>query len=194
MSSGMRRSQEDLDKMLQQGNVKEHKEPQGVRAHRFVPTPVTVDDELARLGVPEHVLGRPLVVLDLPLPPSNNKYWYPARKGKQILTPEAKRYRVQVKKHLYLLPAEVRALFPLRCRLVLRSVVHFKTLQKADTANRSKALDDALEHAGVFLDDEQIDLQVMQRGEIVRGGRIVVRIEEFGGDVPKYIAQESRHE
>jgi crossover junction endodeoxyribonuclease RusA len=46
----------------------------------------------------------------------------------------------------------------------------------ADLDNRLKALNDALEHAGVFDDDEQIDELHVTRGPIVKGGECFVMI------------------
>jgi crossover junction endodeoxyribonuclease RusA len=48
----------------------------------------------------------------------------------------------------------------------------------SDLDNRLKALCDALEHAGVFDDDEQIDELVIVRGPIVKGGECRVMISE----------------
>jgi crossover junction endodeoxyribonuclease RusA len=43
--------------------------------------------------------------------------------------------------------------------------------------NNLKSLIDAICQAGVFDDDEQIDVLMVQRGEIVKGGRAIVMIE-----------------
>jgi crossover junction endodeoxyribonuclease RusA len=46
----------------------------------------------------------------------------------------------------------------------------------ADLDNRAKALLDALEHAGVYDDDSQIDSLFLCRGPIVRGGQCFVMV------------------
>ena len=47
------------------------------------------------------------------------------------------------------------------------------------TANLQKPLLDALEHAGVYEDDSQIDLLITRRCEPVAGGKIEVRLDEL---------------
>ena len=48
-----------------------------------------------------------------------------------------------------------------------------------DLDNRIKALLDALEHAGVYEDDEQVDEIVVRRRRIKPNGCVVVRISEI---------------
>lgn len=50
--------------------------------------------------------------------------------------------------------------------------------RKRDLDNYVKALLDALTHANVWADDEQIDRLVIERGEVVKGGKAVVTIRE----------------
>jgi crossover junction endodeoxyribonuclease RusA len=54
----------------------------------------------------------------------------------------------------------------------------------SDLDNRMKALCDALEHAGVFDDDEQIDELLVTRGEIVKGGECRVMVVSTTGKEP----------
>ena len=51
--------------------------------------------------------------------------------------------------------------------------------RKMDIDNRIKATLDALEHAGVFDDDFQVDHLEMIRGEPIKGGLLHVVIEEI---------------
>jgi len=51
--------------------------------------------------------------------------------------------------------------------------------RRRDLDNIAKPVLDALEHAGVYLDDSQIDLLLTQRREIVRGGKLNVRVNEL---------------
>jgi len=55
--------------------------------------------------------------------------------------------------------------------------LHPRDKRKQDIDNRIKALWDALADAGVFDNDEQIDILLVQRGEIVKGGACRVEIE-----------------
>jgi crossover junction endodeoxyribonuclease RusA len=51
--------------------------------------------------------------------------------------------------------------------------------RRRDLDNIQKPVLDALEHAGVYEDDSQIDLLVTCRREVVPGGRILVMVEKF---------------
>lgn len=62
-------------------------------------------------------------------------------------------------------------------RLQMTVILHPRDKRKQDIDNRIKALWDALADAGVFDDDEQIDVLMVQRGEIVKGGACRVEIE-----------------
>jgi crossover junction endodeoxyribonuclease RusA len=50
--------------------------------------------------------------------------------------------------------------------------------RQTDIDNYAKSLLDALTHAGVWVDDSQIDRLTLVRGEMVKGGRCVVTIME----------------
>jgi crossover junction endodeoxyribonuclease RusA len=49
--------------------------------------------------------------------------------------------------------------------------------RRRDLDNVQKALLDALEHGGVYRDDAQIDLLVVERGPVTPGGKSLVRVE-----------------
>jgi crossover junction endodeoxyribonuclease RusA len=51
--------------------------------------------------------------------------------------------------------------------------------RRRDIDNIQKATLDALQHAGVYEDDSCVNLLVARRREVVPGGRLDVRIEEF---------------
>jgi crossover junction endodeoxyribonuclease RusA len=59
-----------------------------------------------------------------------------------------------------------------------------KDRRKQDIDNRIKALWDALADAGVFDNDEQIDILMVQRGAIKKGGGCMVIIEKIGENTP----------
>ena len=59
-----------------------------------------------------------------------------------------------------------------------------KDRRKQDIDNRIKALWDALADAGVFDNDEQIDVLMVQRGAIKKGGGCLVVIEKIGENTP----------
>lgn len=64
-------------------------------------------------------------------------------------------------------------------RLEMQVTIYPRDKRKQDIDNRIKALWDALGDAGVFDDDEQIDVLLIQRGEIRKGGGCLVMIEEL---------------
>ncbi len=64
-------------------------------------------------------------------------------------------------------------------RLQMQVTLYPRDKRKQDIDNRIKALWDALTDAGVFDDDEQIDILIVQRGEIRKGGGCLVMIDEI---------------
>jgi crossover junction endodeoxyribonuclease RusA len=54
-------------------------------------------------------------------------------------------------------------------RLEMRVTFYFADRRRADVSNRLKALEDALTHAGAYLDDSQID--VIHAERVVRRGQ-----------------------
>jgi crossover junction endodeoxyribonuclease RusA len=111
--------------------------------------------------------------LVLPLPPSVNTYWRKSPRGMYI-TKSGVDFRKQVAE----IVAERRALKFGTSRLFMAVRLCMRDRRASDLDNRMKALCDALEHAGVFDDDEQIDELVIVRGPIVKGGECYVVISE----------------
>jgi crossover junction endodeoxyribonuclease RusA len=64
-------------------------------------------------------------------------------------------------------------------RLQMQVTLYPRDRRKQDIDNRIKALWDALTDAGVMDDDEQIDVLIVQRGEIRKGGGCLVMIDEI---------------
>ena len=62
-------------------------------------------------------------------------------------------------------------------RLEMKIVLHPNDRRKQDIDNRIKALWDALADAGVFDNDEQIDILLVERGAIKKGGGCLVIID-----------------
>jgi crossover junction endodeoxyribonuclease RusA len=62
-------------------------------------------------------------------------------------------------------------------RLQMQVTLYPRDRRKQDIDNRIKALWDALTDAGVFDDDEQIDVLMIQRGEIRKGGGCLVLLD-----------------
>jgi crossover junction endodeoxyribonuclease RusA len=117
--------------------------------------------------------------LTLPLPPSVNIYWRKSPKGMYI-TKEGKDFRQRVAE----IVAEHNAIKFGSARLFMAVRICMRDRRGSDLDNRMKALCDALEHAGVFDDDEQIDELLVTRGEIVKGGECRVMVVSTTGKEP----------
>jgi len=109
---------------------------------------------------------------ELPWPPSINHYY--RRVGfRTLISREGRRYRREVVARL-----AARRTRPMRGRLKVVVHVFPPDRRRRDLDNLSKALWDALEHAGVFVDDSQIDDLRIRRGPVVPGGKVLVFITE----------------
>jgi crossover junction endodeoxyribonuclease RusA len=111
--------------------------------------------------------------ITLPLPPSVNTYWRKSPRGMYI-TQQGKDFRKQVAE----IVAASDAMKFGTARLFMAVRLCMRDRRGSDLDNRLKALCDALEHAGVFDDDEQIDELVIVRGPIVKGGQCYVMLTE----------------
>jgi Holliday junction resolvase RusA-like endonuclease len=63
-------------------------------------------------------------------------------------------------------------------RLKVDIQLHFPTRRLCDIDNRPKAILDALEQAGVFENDSQVDVLTVERREVRKGGVCLVMITE----------------
>src|ERR1035438_3651204 len=109
----------------------------------------------------------------LPFPNSTNTHWRHAR-NTTYLSADGKAYRNIVAMILRNCPTFGTA------RLKVTIHWHYVTKAKHDSHNYLKPLYDALQDAGLFDDDEQIDEEHYYRGEVRKPGRCVVTIERIG--------------
>lgn len=125
---------------------------------------------------------RPLI---LPWPPSVNGYWQNrvvmprgSRGGfvQTFLTERAKAYRENVKAAVW---ERFGVLRPTRARLLVAFAAFPPDLRVRDLDNTLKAALDALTHAGVWVDDEQIDRIEIERCGVAKPGRLEVTISPF---------------
>ena len=125
---------------------------------------------------PEEAAGA--LRLTLPWPPSVNRYWrsVPAGRGVRVLiSREGRAFRRDAVARL----ARFGRRPPLTGRLDVRIALCAPTRRALDIDNRMKGLLDAMQHAGVYRDDGQIDRLLIERGPVARGGLVRVVIEPF---------------
>ena len=113
--------------------------------------------------------------LTLPYPPSVNHYW--RRVGLHtLISREGRTFRRNV---CALLGGGGMRKPPSGGRIALAMDAFPPDRRRRDLDNIQKPVLDALEHAGVYADDSQIDLLVTRRREAVPDGRLLVTVEEF---------------
>lgn len=110
-----------------------------------------------------------MLTIDLPFPPSSNTMYRNFR-GRMVLSPKGREFKAQV--------ADIVAYgqYRIEGRLSMFISIASPTKRKFDLDNRIKPIQDALQDAGVFDDDEQIDSLTIVRQEPVKGGRCTVVI------------------
>lgn len=105
--------------------------------------------------------------LVLPWPPSANRYYRTVR-GRPILSAVARQYRAAVVA-MYNQP-------PLEGRIALVITANPPDLRKRDLDNLLKQTLDALQAAGIFKDDSQIDQILIRRGIKTTNGNLEVEL------------------
>jgi crossover junction endodeoxyribonuclease RusA len=104
-----------------------------------------------------------------------NHYW--GTRGKsRFIGAKGKAFRAEVLARWY----EARLQGFGRSRLSVSILLHPGDRRRRDIDNTAKAILDALAHARVFEDDEQIDELNTKRGAQLKGGACVVTLREAG--------------
>ena len=113
----------------------------------------------------------------LPWPPSTNRIWRNVAvsgKPRTLLSQEGRAYRKAAADACLVAKLAGKQIPD---RLALRLVVQAPDRRARDLDNTVKAVQDALTHAGVWLDDSQIDRLLVERGPVVKGGMVSVTVE-----------------
>jgi crossover junction endodeoxyribonuclease RusA len=121
------------------------------------------------------ILNQGVAKLDftIPFPPSANHAYRNVR-GRTLISRQGRRFRGEV---CALLDGGGPRKPPAGGRIALYMDAFPPDHRKRDLDNLQKPVLDALEHAGIYEDDSQIDLLITRRGVVSDGGSIRVRIE-----------------
>ena len=115
------------------------------------------------------------MTLTLPWPPSMNHY-YAVVRGRKITSKRGREYQAAV------FAIAVHGLsFPAEMRLSVHVTARPPDRRKRDLDNLAKPILDALQKAGVFGDDGQIDDLRIVRAEPSKPGSITVEVSELKG-------------
>jgi crossover junction endodeoxyribonuclease RusA len=118
------------------------------------------------------------LAFDLPWPPSVNTYWRHTivnRRPRVLISKKGRDYRKAVLCRIGIKHRKIHG------RVSVRIEASAPDNRARDLDNLPKAILDALTHAGVWGDDEQIDQLTIVRGEVTKGGAIRVVISDEPG-------------
>lgn len=117
--------------------------------------------------------------IQLPWPPSNNRYWRHSR-GIHYISDWGKRYRREVIDIIQQQRLDIK-ITP-RIKITIYAAPPDK--RKRDLDNLPKAVFDALTSAGFWLDDGQIDDMRVKRCKAIKGGVLVLVVTEISDGLP----------
>lgn len=115
-----------------------------------------------------------MLELTLPFPPSVNHYWRKWR-GRMVLGGKARAYRQNVATLL-----RAKGIQPMTGHLAVAIEVYPPDRRRRDLDNLLKAIGDCLQHGDVFVDDSQIVWLLIEKAQVIPGGKIVVRVTDRG--------------
>lgn len=113
-----------------------------------------------------------MIELELPFPPSVNHYWRMWR-GRMVISAEGRAYQNAVGALL-----KAKGVRPMTGKLAVAIEVFPPDLRRRDLDNLLKAVNDSLQHGGAFPDDSQIVWLLIEKAQVVAGGKLTVRITE----------------
>lgn len=113
-----------------------------------------------------------MLTITLPYPPSVNRYWRQWQ-GRTLISAAGRAYRTEAMRAA--LQVRKTAYDTSRLRVTIEATMPDR--RKRDLDNLPKAVLDALTHAGVWADDEQIDELTIRRAGVAKPGHVVVVVE-----------------
>lgn len=119
-----------------------------------------------------------MVKVTLPYPPSVNHYWRHFR-GRTVISREGRAFRTSVCALLAGGRGSGPRKPPAGGRIALAMDAFPPDRRRRDLDNLQKPVLDALQHAGVYEDDSQIDLLITRRREVVPKGRLQVDVMDL---------------
>lgn len=116
-----------------------------------------------------------MIELKLPYPPTINHYYGNTKFGGKYIKPKGQAFRAKV----------ISQVKPLKLKALTEDIsisidIYPPDKRRRDIDNINKALFDALEHAGVFVNDSQIVEMHSYKKEPCKGGLIIVEINTTG--------------
>ena len=120
-----------------------------------------------------------MITIELPFPPSVNGYWRAIKRGKgvtQILSERGREYRSKAKLAITLQTGGASFDGPVAVHIDL----HRGDRTAYDIDNYVKAILDGITHAGLWIDDEQVERLSVNRCQVMpRNGRAIVTIHSL---------------
>ena len=113
-----------------------------------------------------------MTIIKLPYPPSMNTYWRNFR-GNTVLSKAGREFKTAVAECV--VEQNIPKFGDKRLEVTMWLYPRSKVVTDLD--NRLKAVLDGLEEAGVYTSDGNIDILMIQRGQIRKGGGVDVMIE-----------------
>lgn len=116
---------------------------------------------------------------NLPWPPTVNHYHQPIRRGSGVRIIKGAKAREYAKEAGKVIDALGLAGEAISGYVAITITLHPPTLASYDVDGRPKGILDALTEAGFWLDDSQVQKMTVDKGEKVKGGMVVVRVDLF---------------
>ncbi|OAT54005.1 RusA family crossover junction endodeoxyribonuclease [Providencia heimbachae] len=118
------------------------------------------------------------IFLTLPFPPSVNACWRNVN-GKTLISAAGRKFRANAIAAVYEQLRKIPTAITEPVSVIVK--MYPPTRQRRDIDNYLKAPFDALTHAGVWRDDDQVKRVEMEWCEVVKGGRFEITISRHGG-------------